>query len=136
MRDGRESCYVQELFPCTTTITDVAREGAYSRVTKHRGTPYWIPGDSDSSTPTPRTEEYTDALFPVSCEWIKAIPLDCYPTDLALIHKSCMIKGRNMEKIYWARHPTLYCVRQYHNAITTRLRGGIRSPKDSEHLEL
>ena len=90
---------MQELFPCTTTITDVAREGAYARVTKHRGTPYWIPGDSDSSSPTPRVEEYTDALFPVSCEWIKAIPLDCYPTDLALIHKSCMIKGRNMEKI-------------------------------------
>ena len=92
MDEDRESCYVQELFPCTTTITHIARSDEYQRVTKCRGTPYWIPEKEESGSPTPRTEEFADALFPVTCERVKAIPLDCFPINLALIHTSCLIK--------------------------------------------
>ena len=56
---------MQELFP--VPITDIARDGAFRKVKKMRGTPYWIPENSEQAISGPRVEEYTDALFPVSC---------------------------------------------------------------------
>ena len=92
--EGRETSYVQELFPVTTPITDIARDGPFCKVKKMRGTPYWIPENNEPAIPGPRVEEYTDALFPVPCEWVKAIPKDCFPCDLAIIHIECVIKAR------------------------------------------
>jgi hypothetical protein len=60
-----------------------------------RGTPYWIPENNEQAIPGPRVEEYTDALFPVFCEWVKSIPKDCFPCDLAVIHIECVIKARH-----------------------------------------
>ena len=92
--EGRETSYVQELFPVTTPITDIARDGPFCKVKKMRGTPYWIPENNEQAVPGPRVEEYTDALFPVNCEWVKAIPENCFPCDLAIIHIECVIKAR------------------------------------------
>jgi hypothetical protein len=53
------------------------------KVTHVHGTPYYK-GDNN-------TVEFADALFPVSCKWIRATPTQCYSLDLGLIHDTCTV---------------------------------------------
>ena len=98
--DGRESCYVTQLYPCTSrlrtmhvTVNKTTRRGRKrlkhtkqepKQITHTTGTPYFK-GDNN-------TIEFADALFPVACTWVKATPFDRYIMDVGIIHDDCMVR--------------------------------------------
>ena len=91
MEDGRESCRVIPLHPCTTPIAsifkEINRKPTYQKVVDHIGTPYFK-DDRLSS----HTTEFADLIFPVSCTWLRAKPRGRDPgLDIALIHDTCAI---------------------------------------------
>ena len=97
--DGRESCHVTQLHPCTSrlrtmhttapTATTRGRKRKLNsqepkRVTRTTGTPYFK-GDNN-------TIEFADALFPVTCTWVKATPHGRYLMDVGIIHDDCTVE--------------------------------------------
>ena len=93
MSNGRESCYVTQLYPCTSKLHTIRQNNKRARDTRSyttqaqvistRGTPYFK-GDN-------HTEEFADSLHPVTCTWSKATPFKRYPLDIGIIHTSCSI---------------------------------------------
>ena len=93
MSNGRESCYVTQLYPCTSKLHSIRQNNKRARDTRSyttqaqvlstRGTPYYK-GDN-------HTEEFADSLHPVTCTWSKATPFKRYPLDIGIIHTSCSI---------------------------------------------
>jgi hypothetical protein len=81
--DGRETSYVQELFKCTTPITDIAITDRFQPVTHMVDTPYFKDTDSPH-----KVEEVTDVLFAITGDWVHAL------AQIAIIHSSCTIKAR------------------------------------------
>ena len=98
--DGRESCYVTQLYPCTSrlrtmnvTVNKTTRRGRKrmkhttqepKNITHTTGTPYYK-GDNN-------TIEFADALFPVACTWVKATPFGRYIMDVGIIHDDCTVR--------------------------------------------
>ena len=64
--DGRESCYVTQLYPCTTRLLSLQRGIRNRKIINTQGTPLYI-GDNN-------TVEYADALHPVACTWERVNP--------------------------------------------------------------
>ena len=101
MDDNRESCYVTELYECSTKLRSLHRrvslqEKKTNRLPRHRqrrmqitrtgGHPFYK-GDN-------HTDEFADALHPIKATWARVTPHDCHPLDVAIIHDTCFIKTR------------------------------------------
>ena len=87
-QDGRESCYVTQLYPCTSKLLYLHRGVRRRRITSTQGTPLFK-GDNN-------TVEYASALYPVPCTWARVTPTQRYPLNVALIHDSCTINTRQV----------------------------------------
>jgi hypothetical protein len=77
-QDGRESCYVTQLYPCTSKLQFLHRGIRRRRITEAQGTPFFK-GDN-------YTVEYADALHPVPCTWARVSPFNRHPLHSARIH--------------------------------------------------
>ena len=94
MINGRESCYVTQLYPCTSKLHSARQNNKRTRNTRIS---YTTQAKVVSSTGTPYfkgdnyNEEFADSLHPVTCTWSKANPFKPFPQDIGIIHSSCSI---------------------------------------------
>ena len=118
--DGRESCYVTQLYPCTTKLLSLCTGVRNRKILHTQGTPFFK-GDND-------TVEFADALHPVPCTWARVNPYDKYPLDIALIHDSCTISTKHTTIMGTTNQKNLADIAQTVRDSTCTQTGEYRSP--------
>jgi hypothetical protein len=92
MINGRESCYVTQLYPCTSKLHSARQNNKRTRNTRIS---YTTQAKVVSSTGTPYfkgdnyNEEFADSLHPVTCTWSKANPFKPFSTSTLSDYANC-----------------------------------------------